>query len=229
MAPITYELTFSDGTTRAFQVDPDRTGPVASPADEDGAWTRLEHHQCGNCPLNSSETPHCPAALDIKAIADEFTEITSIERVDVWVHTPDRSYFKNCDAQEALMSLFGLVMATSACPILSRFKPLTRFHLPFATPDETALRVAGAYLIKQRAHLLDGDGDGAPDWELHGIEDFYRELGTVNSHLFQRVHAASAKDANGNAMNVFCSFAGLMQMGVDETLQNINPLAKALL
>ncbi|HIA14417.1 MAG TPA: hypothetical protein EYN18_03075 [Nitrospirales bacterium] len=220
---ITYTLKLESGAEHHFEVDLDRTAPQpgnteASPSE----WTRLETHQCSNCPLDVSTHPYCPAALDTKVIAEKFKDIMSIERVDVVVTTNNRTYSKNCDLQTALRSLFGLVMATGGCPILGRMKPLAHFHLPFATLDETVFRLVGAYLMKQR--LLHRDGTGEPDWDLKGIEDLYAQLQTLNSHFMKRIRDASREDANFNALHIFVSSSSLIGEYLDETLCEINDL-----
>ena len=228
MGSIKYQLRLESGKIHSFEIDIERSRPNTDATDQPhGAWTDLKRHQCSNCPVTDAKTTHCPAALDIESIANEFRDISSVERVDVTVTTPDRSYFKNCDAQDALVSLFGLVMASSECPILSRLKPLAHSHLPFATMIETATRLVGSYLIKQR--LLSREGDACPDWDLLGIEQFYEELNTVNGSLIRRLQDASRDDANGNAINILFSMTSLITFGIDDTLDELAPLARQLL
>ena len=133
MDNITYNLKLKDGKEYTFEVDIDRQDRWEETNKETHSfWTKLSYNQCSNCPLQPSIHTYCPTALDIEEIAKKFEDIISTERADVWVHTKNRSYFKNCDVQEALKSIFGLIMASGNCPILSRLKPLAYFHLPFA-------------------------------------------------------------------------------------------------
>ena len=37
-------------------------------------------------------------------------------------------------------------MALSGCPVLEQLKPMARFHLPFASVEETIYRAASMYL-----------------------------------------------------------------------------------
>ncbi len=53
------------------------------------------------------------------------SDTSSIERTDTWVHTEERSDFKNTEMQSALKSLFGLIMASG--PILSHLTPQAHF------------------------------------------------------------------------------------------------------
>jgi hypothetical protein len=139
------------------------------------------------------------------------------------VHTEERSFFKNVDMQSALKSLFGLIMASGPCPVLSRLKPLAHFHLPVASLQETIHRLVGTYLISQ--YLQQGDGNEA-DWELEGIEELYREFKVVNMHLMKRIHIASKEDASINAIQTFISIASIVEMGVDDIVGKMVPILK---
>jgi len=220
---ITYAFKLESGDEHLFEIDLDRTAhqPGVTQASPN-AWTKLETHQCSNCPLDVSTHPYCPAALDTELITEKFKDIMSIERVDVVVTTKNRTYAKNCDLQTALRSLFGLVMASGGCPILARMKPLAHFHLPFATLEETVHRLVGTYLIKQR--LFHRDGTAEPDWDLKGIKDLYEQLRTVNVHFMNRIRDASREDANFNALHILVSSSSLIGDCLDETLGAIGAM-----
>jgi hypothetical protein len=213
---ITYQLQQDDGSQWSYEVDIHRE---QDPAEHNGEnhpeWTQLSCQQCSNCPLDPEQVKYCPAALDFAGIAQHFANTASIERADVWVLTRERSYFKNTDMQNVLRSLFGLIMASGGCPILSRLKPLAEYHLPFASLEETMHRMAGTYLIRQ--YLIKCDGK-QPDWELKGLQQLYRELKTVNVALMQRIRKASKEDANVNAIQTFVSISSIVEMGVDDIL-----------
>lgn len=225
MATITYQLKLKDGSERRYEVDVDRPDRVQEQNREDHPeWTRLECHQCDNCPLTQEVYRYCPAAIEFEEIASHFANTASIERADVWVHTHQRSYFKNCDMQTMLQSLYGLIMASSACPILSRLKPLAHFHLPFASLEETVHRLVGTFLINQYLHQH--DGSGRPDWELRGIQELYGELKLVNLALMRRIRQASKDDANVNAIESFVSISSLVEMGIDDIIGKMMPVLR---
>lgn len=222
MGIITYQLKLRDGSERRYDVDVDRPDRVEQQnLEEHPDWTRLECHQCNNCPLTPENYRYCPAAIEFEEIASHFANTASIERADVWVRTHERSYFKNCDMQTILTSLYGLIMASSACPILSRLKPLAHFHLPFASLEETVHRLVGTFLITQ--YLKHHDGNSSPDWELRGIEDLYRELKVVNLALMKRIRQASKDDANINAIEGFISISSIVEMGIDDIIDKMMP------
>ena len=225
MATITYELKQNDRTVYSIDIDIDRGyRPDSSLQDHHANWTLLSNNRCPNCPLSPQQHRYCPAAVDIEQIARQFGDTLSIERSDVWVHTENRSYFKNCDAQTWINSLFGLILASGGCPLLSKLKPLAQIHLPFATLDETIHRLVGTYLINQ--YLEFRDSAKTPDWELKGIADLYRSLREVNIHLMRRMREASSEDATVNALQTFVSISSLVQMGVDDILTRLPPLLK---
>ena len=225
MDNITYNLKLKDGKEYTFEVDIDRQDRWEETNKETHSfWTKLSYSQCSNCPLQPSIHTYCPTALDIEEIAKKFEDIISTERADVWVHTKNRSYFKNCDVQEALKSIFGLIMASGNCPILSRLKPLAYFHLPFADMEETLHRLVGTYLIKQR--LIYSEGKSEPDWDLRGIEKLYKELETVNIHFMNRLRDASSKDASSNALYIFVTLTSLIAMDINSAVKSFDPIVK---
>lgn len=201
---ITYRLVLKDGSDHRFAVDLDRGPPAANGAPE---WTKLGFHQCANCPLQAEHSPHCPPAVDLAPVVSAFAPILSHDTARVVVETPERSISRECQVQQALSSLVGLVMATSACPHLGRFRGLAQTHLPFATLEETLFRSVSAFLIGQ---LLIHRGGGQADWGLEGLKTLYAELEVLNAHFKKRVNAAARQDATINAVAAL----GVLSMGV---------------
>jgi hypothetical protein len=196
-AVIRYRFALDSGQVFQFSVDHQRTGGLVADNGGHAAWTRLEFNRCANCPLPSEAGASCPVAIDVEQVAHQFRDILSYTKTRVEVQTRERSYLKECDVQTGLRSLLGLIMATSTCPILSRFKTMAAIHLPFATLEETLFRTAGAFLLRQ--FFIQRAG-GAPDWEMHGLQNFYQEVHTVNQGFSARLVTASEKDANLNAI-----------------------------
>jgi hypothetical protein len=217
---IHYRFILDNGATYDFHVDRKRSYGRQQDEAEHAPWTRLEFNQCQNCPLSSATLRHCPAAVDMEQIASQFAAMQSFTKCRVEVVTPERSYVKDCDVQMGLRALLGLVMATSGCPVLSQFRALANFHVPFATMDETLLRTVGAYLLRQ--YFIHRAG-GQPDLDLKGLENFYQEVQMVNQCLNSRLVSASENDAN---LNAICSLT-YVSMGVAYSLDdNLNELRK---
>jgi hypothetical protein len=214
---ITYEFVIDGGTGHEFKVDLDRV-PGSGGGIARAPWTLLIFNQCPNCPLARTEHLHCPVALDLEDIVTRFRGLLSFQVATVKVHTPERSYVKQCDVQTGLRSLLGLVMATSGCPILGRFRSMAYYHLPFANVEETLFRTVGSYLLKQYFVRKAG---GVADLELRGLARFYEEVGEV-SHAFKgRIDAASEKDANMNAIGTLILLGMVVSSSLDEQLKEL--------
>ncbi len=222
MDKVTYRLCLESGQEYSFTIDPRRNFDELVETDGRSLdWVQLECHKCDNCPLAPAQHPYCPAALSILQVAERFDSDLSIERVDCWVETEERTYYKNTDLQSCLRSVFGLAMSTSSCPVLSRLRPMAYFHLPFATLEETMFRLSTTYLLKQ--HLAAKTGR-TPDWGLKGIGELYQELGQVNRQLLQRLRIASREDANINALQSYISISTLVGMSLDDILADYIPI-----
>lgn len=217
---VTYRFSLKQGEQHSFSVDIDR--PAAADTTSAPAWTQLAVHQCGNCPLQASQHTHCPAAVDLAPVITAFAPIISHHEARVDVLTPERSYGKDCQVQQALASLVALSMATSACPILGQLRGLARTHLPFATLEETLFRSVSAYLLRQLLRQRQGQ---APDWALDGLKALYADLETLNLHFKKRVNAAARQDATINAVAAL----GILSMGVgfsiEEQWEELAPFA----
>ncbi len=201
---INYRFKFPDGLEESFSVElDDATLGYRAPAGATPpAWTALGNHQCENCPLKAEKSPLCPVAANLAPAIDRFVNHLSYEEVDVWVTTPARQYFKHVSLQKAVSGLFGLIMASSGCPILDKLRPMTMTHLPFAEMEETRYRATSMYLFAQffRARK------GLPaDWDLTGLGQIEAEIGQVNRDFVDRVRSVPMQDANLNALvNLDC-------------------------
>jgi hypothetical protein len=183
-------------------------------------WTRLKYHQCKNCPLND-DVPHCPIALNIAPLIDEFKFSTSYEKVWVVVETPERTYAQETSVQNGLSAILGIYMVTSGCPILDYLRPMVRFHLPFATADETVFRAVSMYLVAQYFRERKGL---EPNWNLEGLVEIYKEISTVNKGLWDRLSKASSFDANVNALIVLNTFGDALRFSLKKDLENLSSL-----
>ena len=73
----------------------------------------------------------------------------SHEMVTVTVRTDERTFTKETMIQHGLSPLVGIIMTTGGCPIMEHLKPMVRFHLPFASLEETIFRMVSMYLMVQ--------------------------------------------------------------------------------
>ena len=212
-----YHFRMADGTDKEFAI---RVGAqtldlVPTPRDHHPAWSALGYHQCPNCPLHQDQHSHCPIATNLVDLVDFFKETMSYDEVDVTIETDQRQYTKHTSVQQALSSLLGIYMVTSGCPVMDRLRPMVRFHLPFATLEETAYRVISMYLVAQYFRRKRGL---RPDWELKGLVPIYEAIQTVNKSFLQRFNELKGKDANANALVILDAFAGFVTFSIDTDL-----------
>lgn len=163
------------------------------PGSSTATWTLLENHRCPHCPLPTEAGACCPAAADIEPIVETLGNVASIAALKVTVTTTQRVYQQTVTGSEAARAALGLVMATSACPILDDMHILARFHLPFATQDESTFRLVSAYLMR---HFF--TQQGTPD--LESLIAKMEDLKKLNIAFANRLRAACSKDAIPNAI-----------------------------
>jgi hypothetical protein len=217
-----YTFTFKDEKIQfRIDLDPDTLNYIHPQPLETAEWAKLENEQCQNCPLKSEDQPYCPIALNLVNILPKFYDIFSYTEVDVTVDTPDRSFFSRTTLQRGLGSMLGIYMVTSGCPVMAKLKSMVRFHLPFATVEETVFRAASSYLLGQ--YFKHRKGLPA-DWTLDGLSHIYEEVQKVNMAMADRLRSIPAKDANINALIVLDVFAKEMPMNIEMSLKPLEYL-----
>jgi hypothetical protein len=215
---IEYIIEFQKKEKIFFTVDTQRNKNQEVQSINRSSWTELNYCKCEICLLKQSEINYCPAALDIHDVLLLFDKVNSYDFVTVNVRTPLRTYYKECDSQTALGSLIGAIMASSACPTLSKLKYMAEYHMPFANLEETLIRTIGFYLIKQ--YLINNKG-GSPDFELKGLTKLYSDLQNVNYFLKKRLNHAFSADASVNAIAQYFSLSALIQKSLEEQISDI--------
>ncbi|QQR89671.1 MAG: hypothetical protein IPJ88_15970 [Myxococcales bacterium] len=181
-------------------------------------WTRLEFHQCSNCPLRKADYPHCPAAVALVDVLRRFDTIVSHDRVRLRVRAAERIVAQKTTAQSAIGSLMGLIMATSGCPHPAVFRPMARFHLPVPSEEEVIYRVASMYMLAQYFRYQTGK---AMDHELGGLTKIYRAMQKVNMALAARFRAATETDSSVNALVLLDTYAQTMPLMIEDSLDDI--------
>lgn len=215
-----YRITLDDNHEFSYRIelsrDYDQEVATAAPK-----WTRLEYQQCSNCPLKKEQFSHCPAAVDLHRVIEDFHGLPAFKKALVWVRTPEREYSKQVGLEEGLRSLLGVIMATSACPMLGKLKPMAQNHLPFASNQEFTLRAVSLYLTRQYFNLREGRH---ADWELKGLVRMFQQLQLVNQAFWQRIHDTCEGDSNLKAFLTFFSMSTSMTYSLETQLQKIRPL-----
>jgi uncharacterized protein DUF6901 len=187
--------------------------PAAPPA-----WTDLKFNQCANCPLNAAEIPHCPAALQMVSAIEPLKALASFDTVGVTVTQEERTIYAEISAQSAMSSVLGLIMATAGCPWTDRFRPMARFHLPFASEAETVYRSVSMFLLaRELAGTSDSRGFAA-------LENLYENLHVVNRDMSRRLGAATRTDPAQNAMALLDAYTTLLPAALESSLEELKPL-----
>jgi hypothetical protein len=192
--------------------------PVPKPAP---FWAELAFNRCENCPLPAADHPICPAAAQLVAVVEKIETLISYDEIRVDVLTAERSITQTTTAQQALASLFGLILSASGCPRTAFLRPMARFHLPLANELETLYRSVTMHLLEQ--HFRRRRGESA-DETFEGLKAAYRELHTVNRGIARRLRAASRSDPALNAVTLLDTYASLLPSTLDEALGELEAL-----
>lgn len=209
-----YTFTFDKGRKIDFTVRLDKETLCLLPAQSrpHPEWARLKNFKCPNCPLKEVEYKFCPVAVSLADLVEYFRDWLSFEEVDLFIETEERNYQKHTTLQEALSSLIGIYMVSSGCPILEKLKPMVRYHLPLATPDEAVYRTITMYLLAQYFLFKRGKH---PDWELRYLSKIYEDIQMVNSNFGNKLREIVVKDASLNALVKLNCFANYISFQLD--------------
>jgi hypothetical protein len=220
-AAITYVFHLAQGKTEriALTFDPDSFLLQIDPALAVENWMALDFKKCVHCPLTAETHPLCPFARALGGFIHAFDSFYSYERSVVEVVTAQRTVVAERPLQDAMASILGLIGATSGCPHLAFFRPMARFHLPFASEQETLVRVFSLRLL---GNYLRSEGEGAAG--LGELEALYREVNRVNEGMAERIRAAFPKDAVVNAIVILDTFAHTVPFVVRDALRELQPL-----
>ncbi|MBI5451118.1 MAG: hypothetical protein HY940_07140 [Gammaproteobacteria bacterium] len=228
MTELTINYCFDFGDRRSsFDVRVDARSLLQHAGNQDTAlpeWTRLGFHQCANCPLTAQDTPWCPVAVNLMPLISECGGLLSYQQARVVVTTAERSYSRDTTVQRGLSSLLGLVMATSACPHMRFLRPMAKFHLPFASEEETIFRAVSTWLLSR---YFAADADGVPALDLSGLGDSYQGLQAVNRAFAGRLKAACGQDAAVNAVVLLDLFAKDVPYSIADRLAELGYLFAA--
>jgi heterodisulfide reductase subunit C len=211
-----YKFIFNNRVEKEFNIELDRvTFNLIQKEDKVcPEWTKLSCFKCPNCTLND-QYELCPIAVNMVDVVDYFSNFVSHEPVEVIVTAQERKYIKRVNLQHGVSSLIGIYMVTSGCPILEKLKPMVRFHLPFATIEETKYRAISMYLLAQ--YFLYQRGI-QPDWDLKKLAETYENIRVVNENFCKRLRTIEGKDANLNAVVVLDIFADSVNFSIDSRM-----------
>jgi len=224
MEPLEYRYTFlfPSGRREEFfiQLEGSTLEPLSPLPTKLPAWTRLDFKQCPNC-THSLKNTHCPLAARLAPVVDTLGDVTSYEDVEVRVALGERTVTRSLTAQEGISAMMGVITATSGCPHMIFFKPMARFHLPFANTEETFYRATSMYMLAQYYRWQNNLG---VDLELKGLQHFYNEVAKVNKGIADRLRSERREDGTINALVLLDMFVKSMPLTIDEVLEELKPL-----
>ncbi len=216
-----YQFQFEDDYTKNYHIalDPKTLSLIPDVhRHKPQGWTRLNYKQCSACPLTIDSHPFCPIALNIMELVETFKDVLSYHNCTVVCETEDRTYSKNTSIMEGLSAIFGVIMATSDCPIMNFLKPMARFHLPFSNVEETTARTTSLYLLSQYFKYKE-----RPDIKIDfkPLENHYAQVRMVNEGIIKRISTVSKQDADKNAIVTLHSLSLFLSMEIDYSLSSL--------
>jgi hypothetical protein len=219
-----YHFQFPDNSVKDYLIalDPNSLSLLREDMDREPAlWTRLAFEQCQCCPLTSDTHPWCPIALNIMELVHSFKDLFSYHDCSVTCEAAERSYTKKTSVMEGLSAIFGVIMATSDCPVMEFLKPMARFHLPFSTIEETTVRTASMYLLAQYFRYKDQPG---MRFDFKTLENHYAKVQQVNEGLLKRINGVNSEDADKNAIITLHSLSQFLSMEIDYSLGSLESI-----
>ena len=213
---IKYEFRFEDGSVKTFAVHlDDQTLDLVREQENQNKpeWALLSKFRCENCTLNKNKHDYCPVALNLCDLLENFKDVVSYDKVDLRVETARRTYSNNVPVQKALSSLMGIYMVSNCCPVFSMLKPMVRYHLPFASPLETAYRMISMYLMAQ---LFKQKQNKVTDWKLEDLPEIFEDIMISNRNVSRKFRMVVEKDAVMNAVMILNSRVDFMSLCFDE-------------
>ena len=220
---IEYRFNLTQELEEVFRLslDPETLVPIGNLPDELSPWTRLDFFQCPNCPLTVNDCAHCPAAAHLVSLVQRFSQVLSYEDVRVDVVTKERQISQRMAAQRGVGSLMGLIMAVSGCPNMEFFRPMARFHVPWASEQETMFRAASTYLLTK--YMIMGSESQAT-LELDGLVRVYKTVHEVNRAFIERLHEGSGLDSIVNALVILDTYTLTLPFAVRNSLEELRHL-----
>jgi len=210
-----YKFNFNDAIEKVFEIEIDAESLTIIREERDNfpEWTQLDNFKCSNCPIESGFIKYCPVAINLVDIIEFFSDIPSYEQAKITVECNDRSYYKETSVQDGVSGLVGILMAASGCPVLGRLKPLVKFHLPFASLEETEYRVFAAYAFAQVVKSKTG---GQPDFDMANLKLIYDEVLKTNLNIASKIADIEQMDTSINALIGLNNFADTVTFSLDE-------------
>lgn len=213
----TYTFRLKSGLEKAFHVAVDKSSLsiIYQNSGSFPEWTKLKNFRCSHCILDPKVHEYCPLAINLVDIIQTFQDYNSFDEAEIVVETENRNYSKVTSVQSGVSSMLGIRMVTSGCPVMGKLKPLIPTHLPFASLEETEMRVLSSYLLAQYVKWKKG---GEPDWEMTNLINIYEDIRILNHNVSKKIADLEKKDVSINSLIVLNNFADYVSFTLDEKM-----------
>jgi len=213
----TYRFLFKNGEEKKFSIFIDQTNlnNIKPDGIEYPEWTLMKNFRCPHCPLPEATNLYCPVAINLVEVINFFSDALSYEQVEIMIETSARNYIKKTSLQDGVSAMIGVLMVTSGCPVMGKLKPMVRFHLPFATLEETEYRVLSMYLLAQFFLWKKGN---EPDWDMNNLINIYEDIKVLNLNVCKQIADLETKDTSINSVVVLNNFADYVSFSIDQKM-----------
>jgi hypothetical protein len=213
---ISYLFDFGNNQVKTFEtlLNASTLSLVLPESYEIPSWAKA--FRCSQCSRETANSHCCSICINISHMIEEFKTFDSVTPCTISVYTKERNYTLKSDVQRGLSSLLGLYMATSDCPFLGFLRPMARFHLPFASVEETIFRSTGSYLIGQ---YFKAKKSNQADFDLRRLPATYSKVSKINHDIIRHLHENYyAHDAYANSLVILDNFAQMISAYLPEEL-----------
>lgn len=181
-------------------------------------WTRLAHYKCSHCPLNEEQTPFCPLAVAMDSVIAKLQNSPSYDDIHAQVEFKNRVITTDTTVQGALSSMLGLIIPASGCPHTIHFRPMSRFHQPFADTEEILFRSTSTFLLAQ--YFIHRKTACIPT-DFSRLQTIYDNVHLVNKFICQRLREVSEDDCYLNAIVILDMFTVSIHSALKHDLETL--------
>jgi hypothetical protein len=209
-----YILKFKNQEEMTFDIQLDKkTLELTDEVLETPTWATRKEFGCKNSICDLKNEDYCPVAQIVQKLIKAFKNILSTEVVRVTVISEQRTCTKECAIQVAVGSVTGIYISTCGCPVFNKLKPMVRFHLPFASLEETEFRVFSTYLLAQ---FLRGRKNLSQDFQFTELNHLYRDIVTINKLAAVKIQELAKSDAAVNGLMILNTFAQMVSFDIED-------------
>ena len=95
---------------------------------------------------------------------------------------------------------------------------MAKFHLPFASREETIWRAASTYLVSL---YLESGKTNNTKIEVDGLVNIYKNIQILNDYLVNRIRRASIKDSTVNALVHLDVIAKFLSPNIEDSMEEL--------